>query len=38
MKHYETSALSGTNVDNMFFSIIDQINALQQARRKKIVQ
>ncbi len=38
MKFYESSALMGTNVEEMFFSIIDQINTLQQAKKKKIVQ
>ena len=36
MKYYETSALSGNNVENMFFSIIDDITLMQQARRKKV--
>jgi len=38
MKFYETSAQSGSNVEEMFFSIIDQINILQQAKKKKIAQ
>jgi len=38
MKFYSTSALSGSNIEDMFFTIIDQINVLQQAKRKKIVQ
>ena len=38
MKFYETSALNGTVIEDMFFSIIDQINALQQAKKKKIAQ
>lgn len=37
MKYYETSALSGANIDSMFFGLIDDITAMQQARRKKIV-
>lgn len=36
MKYYETSALNGNNVENMFFSIIDDINSMQQSKRKKI--
>jgi hypothetical protein len=35
IKFYETSALSGNNVENMFFSLIDDINVLQQQRKKK---
>jgi hypothetical protein len=38
MKFYETSALNGTVIEDMFFSIIDQINTLQQAKKKKIAQ
>lgn len=38
MKFFETSALNSSNVEEMFFSIIDQINLLQQAKKKKIVQ
>jgi len=38
MKFYETSAMNSTNVEEMFFSIIDQITLLQQAKKKKIVQ
>ena len=38
MKLYETSALNGNNVEEMFFSIIDQINILQQAKKKKIAK
>lgn len=38
MKLFETSALNGTNVEEMFFSIIDQINAFQQAKKKKVIQ
>ena len=36
MKYYETSALSGNNVENMFFAVIDDITVMQQARRKKL--
>jgi GTPase SAR1 family protein len=35
MKYFETSARSGNNVENMFLGLIDEINALQAARRKK---
>lgn len=35
MKFYETSALNGNNIESMFFSLIDDINLLQQVRRKK---
>lgn len=38
MKFYETSAMNSTNVEEMFFSIIDQITLLQQAKKKKIAQ
>lgn len=37
MKYYETSAFNGNNIENMFFAMIDEINILQQARRKKTV-
>lgn len=35
MKYYETSACTGNNVENMFFAMIDEINILQQAKRKR---
>lgn len=35
MKFYETSAMNGNNIESMFFSLIDDINLLQQVRRKK---
>lgn len=38
MKFYETSAMNSSNVEEMFFSIIDQITLLQQAKKKKVVQ
>ncbi len=38
MKFYETSALLGQNIENMFFSLIDDINVLQQTRRKKAAE
>lgn len=34
MKYYETSACSGSNIENMFFAMIDEIALQQQARRK----
>jgi hypothetical protein len=37
MTIYETSAKNGANVEDMFFHIIDQINILQNAKKKKIV-
>jgi hypothetical protein len=38
MKYYEGSALTGHNIENMFFSLIDDITLLHQARRKKNVE
>jgi hypothetical protein len=35
MKYYEASALTGNNIESMFFSLIDDITLLHQARRKK---
>jgi hypothetical protein len=35
MKYYETSALNANNIENMFFAMIDEINSLQQTRRKR---
>ena len=35
MKYYEASALTASNIENIFFSLIDDITLLQQARRKK---
>lgn len=35
MKYYEASALTGSNIESMFFSLIDDITLLHQARRKK---
>ena len=35
MKYYEASALTANNIENMFFSLIDDITLLHQARRKK---
>lgn len=35
MKYYEASALNGNNIESMFFSLIDDITLLHQARRKK---
>jgi hypothetical protein len=37
-KFHLASALNGSNIESMFFSIIDQINILQQTKRKKILQ
>ena len=37
MKCYETSALTGNGVENMFFGLIDDIVTMQN-RRKKIVE
>jgi hypothetical protein len=38
MKFYEGSALTGSNIENMFFSLIDDITLLQQVRRKKAAE
>lgn len=38
MKFFETSALNGNNIENMFLSLIDEIIIMQQSKRKKIVQ
>jgi hypothetical protein len=35
MKYYETSAFNANNIENMFFAMIDEINILQQTRRKR---
>lgn len=37
IKYYEVSALTGNNVDSMFYAIIDQINSLQHSKRSKIM-
>lgn len=36
MKYYETSALNGSNIENMFFGLIDDIVLMQQSKRKKL--
>jgi hypothetical protein len=36
MRYFETSACSGSNIENMFFAMIDEINVLQQTKRKRI--
>jgi putative protein kinase ArgK-like GTPase of G3E family len=38
MKCYETSALTGNGVENMFLSLIDDIVLMQQSKRKKLVE
>ena len=30
--------MNGSNIETMFLSLIDQINALQQSKRKKIME
>ena len=36
MKYYETSALTGNNIEAMFFGLIDDIVLMQQSKRKKV--
>lgn len=36
MKYFQTSAKTGNSIEQMFYSIIDDIADMQQARKKKI--
>ena len=38
MKYFLTSALTGDNVDKMFYKIIEDIIELQQSKKKKILE
>ena len=38
MKYYQTSALTGDNIEKMFTTIIEDIIELQATKRKKILE
>ena len=38
MKYFQSSALTGDNVEKMFFTIIEDIIELQQIKRKKVLE
>ena len=38
MRYFQTSALTGDNVDKMFYQIIEDIIELQQSKKKKILE
>ena len=38
MKYFDTSALTGDNIDKMFYTVVEDIIELQQSKKKKIVE